>query len=1069
MNTWRQELEAIESLGSKDQGVSRLADLHEARKRHLAQFFTPLPVVKLMWAIAQQSFPSRKLGRINLLDTSIGSARLMHYANAEDFHVCGVDIHEEVVASVTRAAEAHRLSAEFLCAGMQDVHPAGYDIALLNPPFSIQLESATLKPYPCVKHGRLGPATSAQSDEYAIAQALSAASVVVAVVPRSLALDLQNKGSEIVGPKHCKRLRAVLQLGGKAFKEEGANVETCLVVFGHDAGHYHGLLNVDEPAAIPNFHLLLSEVAHNARLRPVRFNAEDPVITMPVTGNRKVRVVHSGRKIGLKFSCAGTQAKTLNALFRERVYSSEVHRLPAGVKYAGQGLLDVQVILETDSPLETFEALCDTIRGAGGRPEVDPGLLNYLKRLTRSKPRLVTPLGHWVYRSEHADTVMATAKCRVPSDPKFMMAPSLKTGDEVELTRIESGWSFTMKAWTRNLCDEEAKRLFDMPETSSGWIQIHKPLQDHFPIMARQLAKEAHALGIHTWLSWEFQFEDLVEVCIRPSGCVLAFKQGLGKARMAAALILLKRAKHGLVTMPACLVHEFCGRLRSAGLPDSMWKLIERPEDMTELRVINVVSNERLRMSINSAGIDVEEDESDVPEGDNGTETDAVKQTQSGAVEVKAPKRKKRSRNTYAKKLRGRIGVLVADEGDFLSNAESSQSRAVAQVSAKTVFALSGTPIANYPRNMINLGVQSVGDGVVGQPYGSHFPLLEKSSAKSMAHAERGSQSFATQYCTFEWVTNEFKEDLGKGAKREVPRLKSLPQFRQWLAPFVKRRLQTEPQVRKSVQIPVPTSSVTTLDWEDDHLGYYLKVADDFSRWFKQQKDKPNGSNLIALLARIGAVEQAAAFPQRKRSGEQWYGGMTSHQQYLVSRCIQLVKEGRRIVLFAEWPQLLDILAAGINSESEVKALRYHGELSQGQRRHNIAEFRHGTADVLCASLGITQAGLDLYEADYVLFAHRAWNARIEDQAIYRLLRPQQKKPVHVERVHIDGSIHEYQSQMVNWKMATADAGLDWGTPLPDDVEFLHLDTIIERFVDNLATVRGHSHHQFRDLVKGLA
>jgi hypothetical protein len=74
-----------------------------------------------------------------------------------------------------------------------------------------------------------------------------------------------------------------------------------------------------------------------------------------------------------------------------------------------------------------------------------------------------------------------------------------------------------------------------------------------------------------------------------------------------------------------------------------------------------------------------------------------------------------------------------------------------------------------------------------------------------------------------------------------------------------------------------------------------------------------------------------------------------------------------------------------------------------------------------------------------------------------------------VEKVHLEGSIHEYQAQMVNWKQTTADAGLDWGTPLPDGVEFLHLDTVLERFVDDLAKLRGQTRQQFRDLLKGYA
>lgn len=1059
--TWRQDLETISSLGSTDSGVTRLADLHEARNRHLAQFFTPLKVVEIMWAIAQQSFHHRKDGKINLLDTSIGSARLMHFAGTDAFHIGGVDIHAEVVEQVTRAAEQHGISADIHCAGMQDIRPSGWDCGILNPPFSRNLESVTLKPYPCVNHGRLGPATAAQSDEYAIAQALDAASIVIAVVPQSLALDLQYRGADFVGDKHAKRLRAVLRLDGKAFLEEGANVNTCIVVYGHNEGRYLGAIEVKDLTQLPDFDLVLSEVARTPRLRLVSYDSSKPVIVMPVTGNKDVRVVHSGRKIGLKFSCGGIQARVMNAVYRKRVYSSEVHRLPNGIRYAGQGILDLQVILATDDPLATMEEFLTTIKNAGGEPMLDVGLLNRLKKMIRRKPRLTTPFGHWVYRAEHADKVIATAKCRVPSDPKFMMAPAVKAGETVELNRCEEGWSFTMKAWTRKLCLEEAMRLFDIPQVSSGWVEVHKPLQEHFPWMAKQLVKEAHALQLNRFLNWNFQFQDLIELCIRPTGSVAGWKQGLGKARLAAGLILLKRSKHGLVTMPACLLDEFSGRLRSAGLTDDMWKVIEKPSDLNQLRRINVISNERLRMSISSAIGETNEDDIE-DESDQPGEIDPDVTEQSVSTRVKP----KRSRNTYAKKLRGRIGVTVCDEGGFLANPHSEQSRAVAQVSAKTLFALDGTPIKNYCRNLLSLAVQTAGDGVVGQPYGDRHALLDPVNAKSTEHAERGVTEFAKRFCTFEWVTREFAENLGKGAKREVPKLQNVGIFRAWLSPFVKRRLQIEPEVRADVNIPVPTKSKITIDWDDRHLAMYLRVSDEFSSWYREHKGTPSGSNLITLLARIGAVEQAAAFPQRKRSGVEWSGGLTSHQRYLVKRCAELVKQGRKVVMFAEWPELLNLLAREINKEGAANAICYHGGLAKSKRRTNLAEFRYGKGEVLCASFGITQAGLDLYEADYVLFAHRRWTGTVEDQALFRLLRPQQTNPVNAEYVHIAGSIHEYQAQLVEWKDSSADAGLDWGTPMGDDIEFIHLDLIVDRFLNGLASLRGQTRDEFRKRIK---
>lgn len=87
------------------------------------------------------------------------------------------------------------------------------------------------------------------------------------------------------------------------------------------------------------------------------------------------------------------------------------------------------------------------------------------------------------------------------------------------------------------------------------------------------------------------------------------------------------------------------------------------------------------------------------------------------------PERHRRARRrsgtrAYAHKLRRTIGLLVADEGERLSNPTSDQSRALWQLSARRRFVLTGSPIANYPRDVFGLIAFTGGDGTAAQPYG---------------------------------------------------------------------------------------------------------------------------------------------------------------------------------------------------------------------------------------------------------------------------------------------------------------------------------------------------------------
>ncbi len=66
-------------------------------------------------------------------------------------------------------------------------------VATINPPFSINLQSPNLTPYPSVTtYGRFGPDTGANSHDYALAQALDYSDAVFAIVPRSLSERVQS-------------------------------------------------------------------------------------------------------------------------------------------------------------------------------------------------------------------------------------------------------------------------------------------------------------------------------------------------------------------------------------------------------------------------------------------------------------------------------------------------------------------------------------------------------------------------------------------------------------------------------------------------------------------------------------------------------------------------------------------------------------------------------------------------------------------------------------------------------------------------------------------------------------
>jgi hypothetical protein len=222
---WYEPLRAIRSLGSQTPSIAHQGELAAARRQHLGQFFTPDAIAAFMWSFVS----GWKVNRlIRILDNSVGSGRLLQYADPERHAVYGVDVHADVIQQCQKVFEDAGFDCGFRQAGMEDINPARFDIAIINPPFSIHLESPHLQTLECTTWGRYGAHTSALSHDYAVHQALEAANIVVALLPITTA-ESMIAGEQ--GDRLKRRAAGLFELPADAFKLEGANVRTAVVVF----------------------------------------------------------------------------------------------------------------------------------------------------------------------------------------------------------------------------------------------------------------------------------------------------------------------------------------------------------------------------------------------------------------------------------------------------------------------------------------------------------------------------------------------------------------------------------------------------------------------------------------------------------------------------------------------------------------------------------------------------------------------------------------------------------------------------------------------------------------------
>lgn len=152
----------------------------------------------------------------------------------------------------------------------------------------------------------------------------------------------------------------------------------------------------------------------------------------------------------------------------------------------------------------------------------------------------------------------------------------------------------------------------------------------------------------------------------------------------------------------------------------------------------------------------------------------------------------------------------------------------------------------------------------------------------------------------------------------------------------------------------------------------------------------------------------------------------------------ELVAEGRRVLVFSQFVEMLVLIASDLDALG-IPHLTLTGQTRK--RAQVLEEFRDGSAPVFLISLKAGGVGLTLTEADTVILYDPWWNPAVERQAMDRVHRIGQDKPVFVHRLVAAGTVEEKILALQARKQALADALLadnaDEGTAGLIDEEIL--------------------------------
>ncbi|KAH0563182.1 hypothetical protein GP486_002249 [Trichoglossum hirsutum] len=160
-----------------------------------------------------------------------------------------------------------------------------------------------------------------------------------------------------------------------------------------------------------------------------------------------------------------------------------------------------------------------------------------------------------------------------------------------------------------------------------------------------------------------------------------------------------------------------------------------------------------------------------------------------------------------------------------------------------------------------------------------------------------------------------------------------------------------------------------------------------------------------------------------------------------LSRLLEDVKEHRfseKCIIFSFWKKTLRIISA-LLSQHSLPFVQLDGSLSHSARREVLSAFQQDTqTSILLMTVGTGAVGLNLAVATRIHIVEPQWNPSIESQAIGRAVRLGQDKQVTIVRYVVQNTVEQYIQSRQSRKLQLAELGFD-ATDDPQDIKLKKL------------------------------
>lgn len=340
--------------------------------------------------------------------------------------------------------------------------------------------------------------------------------------------------------------------------------------------------------------------------------------------------------------------------------------------------------------------------------------------------------------------------------------------------------------------------------------------------------------------------------------------------------------------------------------------------------------------------------------------------------------------------------TVVLDEAQYIKNYGTKQAQSVMKLSAPHRIAMTGTPVENRLSELWSI-FQFLNPGYLG------------------THA-----SFRTRY-------------TGAGGEQQAGELQKL---RKLVAPFLLRRLKSDPDIRKDLPEKIELKSYCTLTVEQARL--YQSVTAELLGRIGSQNGIARKGLVLSSLTRLKQICDHPELVQGARLPETAAFGRSGKMERLGELLDMIMDSGEAALIFTQYVRMGELLQARLAERYGIRPFFLHGGVPKADRDTMVRAFQDGEGSpIFVLSLKAGGVGLNLTRANHVVHYDRWWNPAVENQATDRVFRIGQQKNVEVHKLICQGTLEERIDELIERKKSLSEqvvgSGEQWLTEMSDE------------------------------------